>query len=134
MKDDPTKGEPMTTYPTRVPDALQREPLGYLETTGRVSGQPRETEIWFAATDAGRTILILSGFTNAKDWVKNLEKTPRVRFRIGESWFAGEIKEVTNDADVATGRQLMVDKYHGGDLDAGNGWGRTGTPFALVLD
>ncbi|HWK81297.1 MAG TPA: nitroreductase family deazaflavin-dependent oxidoreductase [Thermomicrobiales bacterium] len=124
----------MTAFPARVPEALHDEPIGYLETTGRVSGEPRETEIWFGVADAGRTIVLLSGYTNAKDWVKNLLRTPRVRFRIGETWFSGEAHEVYDEAGLAAARQLMADKYHGGDLDAGEGWARTGTPFAIALD
>ena len=124
----------MTHYPTRVPDALHGEPIGYLETTGRISGEPRETEIWFGIADSGRTIVLLSGYSNAKDWVKNLVKTPRVRFRIGEAWFSGEAHEIYDEASLAAARQVMADKYHGGDLDAGEGWARTGTPFAIALD
>ncbi|MGC4189836.1 MAG: nitroreductase family deazaflavin-dependent oxidoreductase [Thermomicrobiales bacterium] len=124
----------MTNSPARVPEALRAEPLGYLETTGRISGEPRETEIWFGVPDSGREIILLSGYTNAKDWVKNLLKTPRVRFRIGETWFAGEAHEVYDEAGLIAARQLMADKYHGGDLDAGNAWARSGTPFAIALD
>lgn len=118
----------------RVPETLWPQPVGYLETTGRVSGEPRETEIWFGIADEGQTILLLSGYSNAKDWVKNLVKTPRVRFRIGEAWFIGTAAEVYDEAGLATARQLMADKYHGGDLDAGNSWARTGTPFAITID
>lgn len=39
--------------------------LGYLETIGRVSGRPRETEIWFAWEDG--MIYLLSGGGLAKD-------------------------------------------------------------------
>lgn len=124
----------MTTAASRVPVSLWREPIGYLETTGRVSGEPRETEIWFGIADEGRTILLLSGYTNAKDWVKNLVKTPRVRFRIGDRWFSGEAREIYDEAGLAAARQAMADKYHAGDLDAGNAWARTGTPFAIALD
>ncbi|MGC4106808.1 MAG: nitroreductase family deazaflavin-dependent oxidoreductase [Thermomicrobiales bacterium] len=124
----------MSSYPARVPQPLRAEPLGYLETIGRVSGDPRETEIWFGVPISGRQIILLSGYTNAKDWVKNLLKTPRVRFRIGDTWFSGEAHEVYAETDLAAARQLLADKYHAGDLDAGNAWARTGTPFAIALD
>ena len=117
-----------------VPVALRAEPLGYLETTGRISGEPRETEIWFGVPDSGSEIILLSGFTNAKDWVKNLVRTPRVRFRIRDQWFSGTAHEVYDEAGLAAGRPLLADKYYGGVLDAGNAWARTGTPFAIVLD
>ena len=119
--------------PTVVPDALHAERNGYLETIGRVSGQPRETEIWFAVD--GSTIYLLSGYHNRKDWVRNLTKTPRVRFRIADQWFTGSAHEVTGDpAAIGHARQLLADKYYAGDLHAGNGWAISGTPYAIDLD
>lgn len=115
---------------TVVLDALHAERNGYLETIGRVSGQPRETEIWFAVD--GSTIYLLSGYHNRKDWVRNLTKTPRVRFRIADQWFTGTAHEVTGDpAAIRHARQLLADKYYAGDL---NDWASTGTPYAIDLD
>ncbi|MEZ4624410.1 MAG: hypothetical protein R2843_06370 [Thermomicrobiales bacterium] len=45
-----------------------RERNGYLETIGRKSGQARETEF---STRSPGVIVILSGYNNDKDWVKN---------------------------------------------------------------
>ena len=124
----------MTDLLSRVPSALRAEQLGYLETIGRISGQPRETEIWFAVPPSGRQIVVLSGVTDAKDWVKNLLKTPRVRFRIGSTWFSGEVHEVYDETGIAASRRLVADKYHAGSLSALNGWASHGTPFAITLD
>lgn len=119
--------------PTAVPDTLHAERNGYLETIGRVSGQPRVTEIWFAVD--GRTIYLLSGHHNRKDWIRNLTKTPRVRFRIADQWFTGTAHEVTGDAAaIGHARQLLADKYYAGDLHAGGEWALTGTPYAIALD
>lgn len=119
--------------PATVPDKLHAERNGYLETIGRVSGQPRETEIWFAAE--GSTIYLLSGYHNRKDWIRNLTKTPHVRFRIAGHWFTGLAHEVTGDAAaIGHARHLLADKYYAGDLHAGDDWASSGTPYAIELD
>ncbi len=110
--------------------------LGYLETTGRVSGQPRETEIWFALE--GGQLYILSGGGLAKDWVRNAQQHPQVRFRIGETWLTGQFRLVTNPAEVLRARRLLGSKYYGltpdsPDLDP-NHWVLTATPVAIDLD
>ena len=115
-----------------IPTSLQQEQNGYLETTGRVSGQPRVTEIWFAAE--GDRIYLLSGYHNNKDWVRNLTKTPRVRFRIGERWFTGTARIVDANPERDRARNLLAAKYYGGDLSGGDNWAATGTPFAIDLD
>ncbi len=122
----------MTSKPL-VSESLRREQNGYLETIGRVSGQPRVTEIWFVAEDD--RIYLLSGYHNNKDWVRNLTKTPRVRFRIGDRWYSGTARII--DSDPKEGecvRIALATKYYGGDLSGGDNWATTGTPFAIDLD
>lgn len=115
-----------------IPPALQQERNGYLETSGRKSGLPRLTEIWFAAE--GDRIYLLSGYHNNKDWVRNLTKTPGVRFRIGDRWFTGNAGRVTAGPEVDQARNLLATKYYGGDLSGGGNWAATGTPFAINLN
>ena len=57
--------------------SLADESYCYLTTTGRVSGEPREIEIWFALD--GTTLYMLSGGRDGSDWVKNLLRAPRSR-------------------------------------------------------
>lgn len=104
---------------------------GYLETTGRKSGLPRETEIWYFAE--GSKIFVLSGYHNNKDWVKNFLADSRVRFRIGTQWFPGSARFLDEDPDRArSARQLLVRKYYGtGDL---NDWGRSGSIVEIDVD
>lgn len=104
---------------------------GYLETTGRKSGLPRETEIWYFAE--GNAIFILSGYHNNKDWVKNFIADPGVRFRIGGQWFSGTARFLDEDADRELRvRQSLVRKYYGsGDL---NDWGRSGSIVEITVD
>jgi hypothetical protein len=45
----------------------------YLTTTGRVTGQPRTIEIWFALH--GRILYMLAGGGRNAQWVQNLVRT-----------------------------------------------------------
>ena len=110
--------------------------LGYLETIGRVSGQPRETEIWFA--HEANTIAILSGGGLEKDWVKNGLRQPHVRFRIGDTWLSGTLRLVTDPAEDARFRRIVAGKYYDFDPDGDdplpNEWSMTATPVAIDID
>ena len=110
--------------------------LGYLETIGRVSGQPRETEIWFGY-DAG-TIYILSGGGLKKDWVRNFQRAPGVRFRVGHVWMSGTARVVDDPELEARIRRVVAGKYYHFDPDGEaplpNEWSRTAAPVAIDLD
>ena len=111
--------------------------LGYLETIGRVSGQLRETEIWFAAEPGA--IYILSGGGLAKDWVRNMQHTPEVRFRVEGTWVSGTARVVEGDAELDMRiRRLVAGKYYDFDPDGDdplpNEWSRTASPVAIDLD
>ena len=112
-----------------------KTPLGYLETIGRVSGQPRETEIWFGY-DAGM-IFILSGGGLNKDWVRNLQKTPGVRFRVGDVWVNGTARVVDDPELEARIRRVVAGKYYhfdpDGDTPLPNEWSRTASPVAIEI-
>jgi deazaflavin-dependent oxidoreductase (nitroreductase family) len=111
-------------------------PLGYLETIGRVSGQPRLTEIWFAFEDG--TIYILSGGGLEKDWVRNFQRSPHVRFRVGETWVEGTARVVDDPALDTRVRRVVAGKYYpfdpDGDAPLPNEWSRTATPVVIDLD
>lgn len=51
-------------------------PVCHITTTGRVSGLPRRTEIWYLDRTDG--LYLLSGNGEAADWVRNLRADPRV--------------------------------------------------------
>ncbi len=109
--------------------------LGYLETTGRVSGQPRETEIWFAYENG--MIYILSGGGLNKDWIRNFQKTPTVRFRVGDTWVTGVASVVDDAALDERIRRVVAGKYYDFDADSDaplpNEWSRTATPVKIDL-
>ena len=114
-----------------VNPSLASESYCYLTTTGRVSGKPREIEIWFGLD--GDTLYMLSGGRERSDWVKNLTREPQVRVRIGDRSFEGSARIVTDRDEDARARRLLLEKYtagYSGDLSS---WGRTALPVAVDL-
>jgi deazaflavin-dependent oxidoreductase (nitroreductase family) len=114
-----------------VDPALADESYCYLTTTGRVSGEPREIEIWFGL-DAD-TLYMLSGGGERSDWVKNLRREPRVSVRIADSTFAGRARIVADREEDARARRLLLDKYSAGYSGDLSSWGRTALPVAVDL-
>jgi deazaflavin-dependent oxidoreductase (nitroreductase family) len=113
-------------------DALGTEDYCYLTTTGRISGEPREIEIWFGIQ--GTTLYMLSGGRDRSNWVRNLMRMPEVRVRIGDRRFAGTARIVEDGSEDGTARRLLLDKYapgYSGDLTE---WGRDSLPIAVDLD
>ena len=87
----------------------------YLTTTGRTTGLPREIEIWFV--EAEGKYYILAEFQEAH-WVRNIEKNPRVRVRVGDRNFeaTARILDQQRDADAwQMAQQLEREKYGWGD-------------------
>jgi deazaflavin-dependent oxidoreductase (nitroreductase family) len=113
--------------------ALAQEPYCYLTTTGRVSGQPRTIEIWFALVPPARLYLMAGGRERA-NWVRNLRRQPAVRVRLGPEEYEGRAHVVDDAQEQALARQLLFDKYsagYGGDLSS---WRETALPVAIDLD
>jgi deazaflavin-dependent oxidoreductase (nitroreductase family) len=114
-----------------VDPSLADESYCYLTTTGRVSGEPREIEIWFGLDD--NTLYMLSGGGERSDWVKNLMREPRVSVRIGVETFPGRARIVSGEDEDARARRLLLDKYspgYSGDL---SDWGQSALPVAVDL-
>jgi deazaflavin-dependent oxidoreductase (nitroreductase family) len=114
-------------------DTFANEEFCYLTTTGRVSGLPREIEIWFGVNRG--TLYMLSGGRKGSNWVRNLMRKPEVSIRIAGQTFTGKarlVEEGTSEDRMA--RKLLVEKYqpdYGGDL---TNWGRTALPVAVEFD
>jgi deazaflavin-dependent oxidoreductase (nitroreductase family) len=101
----------------------------YLTTTGRHSGQPHRIEIWFALADG--VAYILSGGGDRSDWVRNLTISPDVTLEIGGQKRTTKARVVTDPAEDALARRIVVEKYrprYRGDLDD---WGKTSLPVAI---
>jgi deazaflavin-dependent oxidoreductase (nitroreductase family) len=112
-------------------DAADRD-YCYLTTTGRVSGAPREIEIWFGLE--ADTLYMLSGGGERSNWVRNLRREPRVQVRIGDVTLPGRARIVRDAAEQDRARRLLYDKYaprYSGDLED---WRRTAVPVAVDLD
>ena len=101
----------------------------YLTTTGRVTGQPRIIEIWFATHQ--QTLYLLAGSKEDAGWVKNLKRTPEVTVRIGKRHFNGRARVVADQSEDALARRLVVGKYQSRDSDDLSDWGRTALPVAV---
>ena len=115
---------------TALLERLSKEDYCYLTTTGRVSGQPHEIEIWFGILDG--TLYLLSGGGDKSDWVKNLLKSSDVAVRIAKHKFAGRARILSDEKENVPIRKLLAAKYQqwkqGGRL---SNWARTALPVAI---
>jgi deazaflavin-dependent oxidoreductase (nitroreductase family) len=115
-----------------VDSSLADEQYCYLTTIGRVSGEPREIEIWFGLEDS--TIYLLSGGGDRSNWVRNLIAEPAVTLRIGGLSFRGRARILEAGDEDAIARRLILDKYsegYSGDL---GDYGRNALAVAIDVD
>ena len=75
-----------------------------LETTGRRSGQPRRTPVGNGLR--GDFFWIVTEHGWSADYVKNIEKDPRVRVKVGRRWYEGTAQIRPEDDPVARMREL----------------------------
>ena len=83
----------------------------YLTTTGRVTGQPHEIEIWFTE-HSGHFYLVAE--RESANWVRNIQSQPQVRARVGDAEFNAIARVVHNDREprlAATVEALFDAKY-----------------------
>jgi deazaflavin-dependent oxidoreductase (nitroreductase family) len=108
------------------------EPFAYLTTTGRVTGEPHEIEIWYGADDT--TVYFLSGGRDRADWVRNLRREPRVTVRIADRTVAGVARVVAaGDPEDATARRLVWRRYTTDERDLVH-WRDSALPVAVDLE
>jgi deazaflavin-dependent oxidoreductase (nitroreductase family) len=81
-----------------------------LATTGRKTGLKRVTTIWFGILDGG--LYVSSGRGEGSDWVKNINKDPRVEITIGEVTKQGIAKIIQDSHIKQRLRDLYWKKYH----------------------
>jgi deazaflavin-dependent oxidoreductase (nitroreductase family) len=114
-------------------DAHVSERLCYLTTTGRITGNPHEIEIWFAQGEGDR-IYMLSGGGRNRDWVLNLIADPEVRVRIDGSTYRGDAMPIDGHEEEPDARQLLAAKYQ--DWSPGqplSDWATRSFPVAIDL-
>ena len=88
----------------------------YLTTTGRRTGLPREIEIWF--TRSGDRYHLVAETGERAQWVMNVRRDPRVRWRVGRTAFTGRARVVDRAREralAAAVRAASTAKY---------GWGK----------
>lgn len=111
---------------------LASEEFCYLTTTGRVTGNPHEIEIWFGMK--GDTLYILSGGGHKSDWVKNLMKDSNVTVRIGTNRFTSTGRLVQSSDEESSARTLLADKYNERESDGSlSEWAQTALVVALEI-
>jgi deazaflavin-dependent oxidoreductase (nitroreductase family) len=114
-----------------IPPDHASESYCYLTTIGRVSGEPREIEIWFALE--GEVLYMLSGGGERSNWVRNLQREPHVSVRVADLSSEGLARVVADPAEDALARRLLFEKYRGrysGDLER---WRAEALPIAVDL-
>ncbi|MGC9539895.1 nitroreductase/quinone reductase family protein [Streptomyces sp. UG1] len=95
-----------TTFQRHVGNpVLRRLPLQtVLETTGRVSGLPRQTPV--GGRRIGDSFWLVSEFGDKSQYVRNIKADPRVRVRIRGRWHTGTAHLLPDDDPVARLRGL----------------------------
>jgi deazaflavin-dependent oxidoreductase (nitroreductase family) len=115
------------------PDLAKRSVCD-LETTGRVSGQPRVVEMWFAADPERDRVYLLSGGRDRAHWVRNIKQDATVHVTIGRRRLAGRAFEVEDAVDDRLARRLLAAKYQGWVPGAElSDWARESLPIAIDL-
>ena len=83
----------------------------YLTTTGRVTAQAREIEIWFTE-HGGRFYLVAE--RESANWVRNIQSQPQVKVRVGDAAFDAIARVMHNDREpqlAATVKALFEASY-----------------------
>ncbi|HKI53892.1 MAG TPA: nitroreductase family deazaflavin-dependent oxidoreductase [Anaerolineales bacterium] len=111
---------------------LKDESYCYLTTTGRITGNPHEIEIWFSLNE--NTAYLLSGGMDKSDWVKNLLKNSSVTIRIARKTFKSSARIVEDKEEEAMARNMLADKYNERTVRGSlSKWARTALPVAIDL-
>lgn len=106
------------------------EQYAYLITSGRVSGEPREIEIWFAAR--GNTVYMLAGGGHGAHWVMNLIAKPQATVRLDDVTYHGVARMLEAGEEALAVRHVLAAKYE--DWTPAkplSNWARTALPVAV---
>ncbi|MEV0976851.1 nitroreductase/quinone reductase family protein [Streptomyces sp. NPDC049915] len=94
-----------TAFQRRLNPVLRRLPTQtVLETTGRVSGLPRQTPV--GGRRVGGSFWLVSEFGLRSQYVRNIQADPRVRVRVRGRWYTGTARLLPDDDPVARLRRL----------------------------
>ena len=95
----------------------------YLTTVGRITGEPRQIEIWFIESKGA--FYVLAEHFHEAQWVKNIERNPRVRVRVANQEFEATARALDEQHDREmwqAAQRLSREKY---------GWGE-GLPVEII--
>jgi deazaflavin-dependent oxidoreductase (nitroreductase family) len=104
-------------------ESVAAQQVLHLTTVGRVTGRPREIEIWFIL--CREKFYLFSERGGAAGWVKNIQRNPNLSVRIGER----RIKAVAKVLDYRADRQLWDEVQ--AIADRKYGWG-AGLPVEIT--
>ena len=93
----------------KLPEAYAREEYCYFTTTGRMTGNPHEIEIWFGLNE--NTLYLMSGGGEKSDWVKNLQKNPAVTVRVADVTYSATARIINDEKEEMLARNMLADKY-----------------------
>jgi deazaflavin-dependent oxidoreductase (nitroreductase family) len=111
---------------------LDHEDYCYLTTVGRVTGKAHTIEIWFSIIDG--VLYMLSGGRNRSDWVRNLQKTPRVQLRIRKQQWEATARVAEDRRRDRRIRKAVADKYRARGFNDLDDWERDAMPVAIEVE
>ena len=92
------------TLDPKVREALKKDLVIDITTTGRRSGSPRRVEIWFHNLDG---VLYITGLPGARGWYANILADPRMTFHLKETALADLPARATPITDPSEKRRIM---------------------------
>lgn len=92
------------TLDPKVKEALEKDLVIDITTTGRKSGQPRRVEIWFHNLDGA---LFITGLPGSRGWYANILADSRMTFHLKETVQADLPARATPIIDVPEKRRIM---------------------------
>lgn len=95
----------MTLLDKQTEQALLKDRVVDITTTGRKSGRPHRIEIWFHYYGAG--IGYLTGQPGRRDWVANLLANPEFTLHVKRGYKADLAAQATPILDPAERRQVL---------------------------
>ena len=92
------------TLDPKIQDALEKDLVIDITTTGRKSGRPRRVEIWFHNLDDD---LYVTGLPGTRGWYANILTNPRMTFHLKETTTADLPARATPISDTAEKRRIL---------------------------
>jgi deazaflavin-dependent oxidoreductase (nitroreductase family) len=77
-----------------------------LETTGRVSGRPRQTPVGAGMRRGDTVFWLVAAHGTQSDFVRNMQADPHVRIKVGKLWRTGTASLLPDDDTAARSRTL----------------------------